>query len=333
MSEHTKTRKIAGIGIVMAVITVAIAVPPLVAHALGFGAVAGSLILPVIAALIPAMLVSVRAGLFATAVLVVGVTLADIANGHALFEALIMAATSLIIGLGCRWGVSKNLIMVPIGVGFIVCLDPKASADLAVNALILCVATLLAAVWGLVVGRLLSHKVPQPKHQPEAWERTWPYAITLALLTGIATYISVSISWGHAGAWFILTVVIVFQPYLSDSFSRTWQRAAGTLLGAVIAFAVHELVPWSWATLAIAEILMLAAMFVMLNPKYPYWLYTTLFTPAILLLLTTGGGNFEQTTFARLVATLSGAGLALAAVALLAPLYRAKAKKLGLDKY
>ena len=333
MTEHSKTRKIAGLGVVMVVITVAVIVPPAIAVALNAGALAGSLILPVIAALIPAMLVSWRAALFATAVLVVGVTLADIANGHALFEALIMTATSLIIGLGCHWGVSKNLIMVPIGVGFIVCLDPRASEDLAANALILFVATLLAALWGLAVGWLLSHKVPQPPHTPEVWERTWPYAITLALLTGIATYISVSISWGHAGAWFILTVVIVFQPYLSDAFSRTWQRAAGTLLGVVITFAVHVLVPWSWATLAIAEILMLVAMFVMLNPKYPYWLYTTLFTPAILLLLTTTAGNFEQTTIARLVATLSGAALALVAVALLTPFYRAKAKELGLDKY
>lgn len=333
MTEHSKTRKIAGIGLVMLIITVAVIVPPAVAVALDAGALAGSLILPVIAALIPAMLVSWRAALFATAVLVVGVTLADIANGHALLEALIMAATSLVIGLGCRWGVSKNLIMVPIAVGFIVCLDPKASEDLAVNARMLLLATLFAALWGLAVGWLLSHKVPQPPHKPETWQRTWPYAITLAVLTGIAAYISVSVSWGHAGAWFILTVVIVFQPYLSDAFSRTWQRAAGTILGVAITYAVHLLIPWSWLTLVIGEVLMLVAMFVMLNPKYPYWLYTTLFTPAILLLLTTTAGNFEQTTFARLIATLAGACLALIAVALLAPLYRAKAKALGLEKY
>ena len=332
MSEHPRTRKIAGIGLVMVIITVTVILPPLVAHLLGAGALAGSLILPVIAGLMPAMMLSWRAALGATAVLVVGSMLADVFNGQALAESLVMAATSVAIGIGCRWGTSKFLIMVPIAVGFIVCIPPTTSDNLAISALTLSGATLLAALWGLAVGLFLSRKVPHPHLKEESWERTWPFAITLAVLTGIAAYISVDGRWGQSGAWFILTVAVVFQPYLSDAFQRSWQRAAGTVLGAVVAFAIHALVPWTWLVIGLAEILMIAAMFVMLTPKYPYWLYTSILTPAILLLITAGSDDFNQTIIARLIATLSGAALALAAVAILTPVYRARAKAAGADR-
>lgn len=333
MSEHPRTRKIAGIGLVMIIVTIAIVIPPLVANLLGAGALAGSLILPVMAALMPAAMLSWRTALGATAVLVISTILADLANGLGLIEAVIMAVTSFAIGIGCRWGASKFLILVPISVGFIVCLPPQTSESLTINALTLGGATLLAALWGLAVGLLIHPKIPRPKRKEETWERTWAYASTLAVLTGIAAYISVDINWGHEGAWFILTVVVVFQPYLNDAVRRSWQRAAGTLLGVGVAFAIQALVPWTWLMLGIAEVLMITAMFLMINPKYPYWLYTTVFTPAILLVITAGGEDFVQTAIARLVATLSGGALALAAVALLTPLFRAKAKEVGTERH
>jgi hypothetical protein len=325
-------RKSTGIGVFIAVMTIAVMVPPVLAHALGQPALAGAVVLPVMATLLPALLADIRTALFAAAVLSVGSAAAAAVTGDALLSGLVMAGTALTSGLACRWGRSRNLIFVPITVGFVICLPPTGISDGSINAAILGAVSLAAGLWGTAVGWYLGRKTTKPPHPLETWSRTWVYAIVLAILTGIAAGISVAADWKHAGAWFILTVAIVFQPYIQDAFRRTWQRAAGTVIGVISAFAIHFVIPWSTAELILGLALMVTAMVVSMNSKYPYWFFTSLLTPAIVL-LAGSSSNFDDIAAARLVATFAGAGLALAAVLLLAPLYSASAKRKGLTHY
>ncbi|MGI9196753.1 MAG: FUSC family protein [Candidatus Nanopelagicales bacterium] len=316
-------RKVAGMGAVMVIMMVGVFVPPLVAGLLGFGAVAGSLVLPTVAALIPAMLGSLRASLIGSAGLTVASALGFLASGNAPAAALVMAATSLLMGITCRWGLSKSFLTIPITVGFMVSIPPTLHGDRAVDTATIVVATLAATLWGCAVGWLLSRRVPSPHHSPEEWSRTWMYAATLAVLTGIAAFFSTSIAWGHGGAWFILTVTVVFQPYLNDAAQRSWQRALGTVIGVIVVYGLHVIIPATWMTLVVGEILMLVSMYLLISPQYPYWLYTAVLTPAILLLVTGSSPDFLRADVTRLVATLAGAGLAMLAVAILTPFYRA----------
>jgi hypothetical protein len=325
-------KKSTGIGVTLVAMTVAMAVPPIIANALGQSALAGALILPVMASLLPALLADVRTALFAAGGLAVGSTAAATVAGDPLLAALVMAATALLVGLACRWGRSKNLILVPITVGFVVCVPPATAADLPVQPLLLGAASLAAALWGTAVGSFLGKRMPKTPPQPEIWPRVWAYAIVLAILTGIAAGISVATDWGHAGGWFILTVVLVFQPYLQDSFRRTGQRAVGTVIGVIGAYVVHLLLPWSTVEIVVGAVLMVTAVIVAMNPKYPYWFFTALLTPAIVL-LAGSSSDFTEVATSRLLATLAGAALSLAAALLLAPIYRSGAKKHGHARY
>lgn len=318
--------------IAIAIIVVAVAVPPIIASAIGQSALAGSLVLPVIATLLPALLAGPRTALFATGVVTAGSAAAALTSGDPILGGIVMGLTSLVAALGCRWGQSKILVLVPMTVGFLVCATPSASSDRGTNALLIGGATLAAAVWGTAIGSFLHRDVPQASATTESWQRTWAYATVLAILTGIAASISIAIDWAHAGGWFILTVVLVFQPYLQDSFQRTWQRAAGTVLGVIAAYVIHILVPWPAVEVILGAVLMVTAVAVISEHKYPYWVFTTILTPAIVL-LSGASADFDNVAVARLLATLAGAGLAFAAAALLAPIYSASAKRHGRTRY
>lgn len=326
--SHATIRK----ALTIAATVVAVAIPPIVAASVGQTKLAGSLVLPVMATLLPALLAGPRTALFATAVITVGSAGATLTSGDPISGGVVMGLTALVAALGCRWGHSKILVLVPMTVGFLVCVTPSVSSDRGTNALLMGGATLAAALWGTAVGTFLHRNAPQAPATIESWQRTWAYAIVLAILTGIAAGISVAIDWAHAGGWFILTVVLVFQPYLQDSFQRTWQRAGGTVLGVVAAYVIHIVLPWPWVQVLIGAALMVASIMVISEQKYPYWFFTTLLTPAIVL-LAGSSTNFTDVAVARLIATFAGAALAFAAAALLAPLYSASAKKHGLTRY
>lgn len=325
-------KKVVGVGVSLVATTVVVAVPPVVAQLTGHPAVAGALILPTIAALLPALLADVRTSVAAAVLVSAGTGAAAAVSGDVALSGLVMALVALASGLGTRWGRSKNLMLVPITVGFVICMPPSVDGQAPIPAVVLLGVSLAAALWGTAAGWFLGRKSPRPQHTQESWSRTWAFAVVLAILTGIAASISVGIDWGHAGAWFIMTVVLVFQPYLSDAFTRTWQRAAGTVVGVVGGFLIYLVLPWNTVQVIVGAVLMIAAILVIANPKYPYWFFTSLITPAIVL-LAGSSGNFVATDGARLVATFAGVALAFGAELLLTPLYRASATKHGHTRF
>jgi hypothetical protein len=312
----------------MIVAGVAMAVPASIVTALGYQGAAGAVVLAVVVGLIPALRADLRTAIYAAVLLALASGLGAWTSGNAIAAAVIMGTTSLLIGLACRWGRSKTLITVPISVGFIICTTPVLDTNIARSSALLALASLLSALWGAGVGLIMRRRSPAPQLTHEDWQRTLSYALVLAALTGIAAYVSVSTNWGQAGGWFILTVAVVFQPYLRDSLQRMWQRVAGTILGLVLAVLIHAIVSSSALTVLIGIALMLAALYALMETRYPYWVYAALLTPAIVLLLSTPS-NFGVTAIERLVATLAGAGLALVAELLLAPLYRVVRSKVA----
>ena len=107
---------------------------------------------------------------------------------------------------------------------------------------------------------------------------------------------------------------------------------AGTLLGLGIAYLLHLLIPWNGVLSILGMVLMVVAMNVLMRKTIPYWVYTSILTPAIILLVTTPT-TFDKMETARLIATLSGAALALIAEAALVPLYRSDARRHGQSHY
>lgn len=313
-------------------LTVGLLVPSAIAMAGGRTDIASAIFLPVMAGMLPMALAGPRAALLAIPVLTVASALAVIARGEALGAALTMGATALVIGLTCRYGASKALVMVPVTVGFVVCVPPSLDADITINTGLVALVTAIGALWGAGVGWVVTRKSKRPELKPETWQRAWAYAITLAVLTSGAAGISVATNWGHTGGWFVLTVVVVFQPYLRDAFDKTLQRAGGTVVGIAAALLINLVVTNATITAVIGTVLFPIAIIVLIKPKYAYWMYAAVLTLAIVL-LEGSSGSVVSTAFERLAATFAGAALSLAAVALLTPVYRVRAEKAGADKH
>lgn len=312
-----RTRLVTG----LVVLTIGMLLPSLLARALDHPVIAAAIFMPVMAGMLPTVLGGARIALISVPVLVVACGLAVVGHGNAILAGVVMGATSLAFGLSCRSGANKFLVMVPITVGFIVCVPPNLATDVTANVGFVALVTLVGSLWGVGLGWVVTRRSTHQSPEPEAWSRTWAYAITLALLTGLAAAISIATNWGHAGGWFVLTVVIVFQPYLRVAAQKTFQRAGGTVVGVGIALVIDFVVPWTPVKAIIGAALFPIAIVILIKPQYPYWAYTAVLTPGIVL-LEGAATSIAITAGSRLAATFAGVALSLVAVVVLAPLYR-----------
>ena len=143
------------------------------------------------------------------------------------------------------------------------------------------------------------------------------FSLVLALLVGAATWAVVALDLGHTGGWIILTIVVVFQPSLGAGFTKAAHRAAGTVLGFLIAILVGLLVH-SGPLLSLAGTVFLMAAFMLMLQGSPYWLYATVLTPAIVL-LESAGSTVDKVAEERLGATLIGVAVTLIVMLALTP--------------
>jgi uncharacterized membrane protein YccC len=134
----------------------------------------------------------------------------------------------------------------------------------------------------------------------------------------VATWFVVDLDLGHTGGWIILTILVVFQPSLGDGFRKAAHRAAGTVLGFVIAVLVGAVVTNSGMLYLIGTIFLMVAFILMLQAR-PYWLYATVLTPAIIL-LESAGTTVDQVAEERLGATLIGVAVTVAVMLVLTAL-------------
>jgi uncharacterized membrane protein YccC len=139
------------------------------------------------------------------------------------------------------------------------------------------------------------------------------HAIRSAVCFSLALWISRLLHLPH-GYWVPMTVAIVLRADYAATFSYGLLRVTGTILGLVLTTALlHVLPPGPWVRLAVMAVL--CAGFRYFGTVH-YGLAVAALTGMVVLLLAFAGEAPEPTMIARLIGTILGSAMALAAYGL-----------------
>ena len=233
--------------------------------------------------------------------------------------------------LGAK-GLMGPLTMFPIALGFVLGEPPKSDVDLPAWLFVGLVMLGMALFSTLIAFIFHKFLAPTPKSVPLEVRRARAFGLTSGILVGVAAWCVVQFNLGHSGAWMILTLIVVMQPYVQDGVKKVIQRIAGTWLGFVLAIGFGTITHSLGLLMAIGGASMILALVAMMSGKRPYWEYATLLTTAIVLM---EGANSSvlQTADDRLFATLA-AGVAVLLVTLaFAPIAKRHAHLAGVEHY
>lgn len=242
--------------------------------------------------------------------------LADWAAPNPWLAAAVLAVAAFLRGYAAKVGMHDALIMTVITLGFIVA-SPVSSDVPIVAPLYVALVTLVSALWATLVMFLLRHRMHVREHTALDPVRLLPFSVVLAFLVAVATWFVVNLDLGHTGGWIILTILVVFQPTLGAGFRKAVHRAAGTILGFIIAILVGAVLPRG-GLLYLAGVAFLMAAFLFMLQGRPYWLYATVLTPAIVL-LESAGSTVDAVAEQRLGATLVGVVVTVLVMLALSP--------------
>jgi uncharacterized membrane protein YccC len=160
---------------------------------------------------------------------------------------------------------------------------------------------------GTVLTALRAHATPR--------SAVFRHAMRVALVTAADTALLVYLRLPH-GIWLPLTSLTILQPEYGSTVTRAMHRTLGTLAGAVIASiliaTVHGTIAYD-----VALGVLLFATFLVIRRNYGYGI--TFLTPIIILLIARGSLDPWVDLAERVVYTVAGAILALAAAYLLWP--------------
>lgn len=184
--------------------------------------------------------------------------------------------------------------------------------------------TLANVVFGSIARALHPVEVAQPEAAQPAptlarriahWRKTlhhlsgWQYALRLTSCLAVAQLLDAS--WPeHRLHWIALTVALVMERSVEAVPVRGTQRAAGTVLGVLIAGAAFGVALPPWVLVAVVGVLA-AARAILRNRNY--LAYTVVTTPLIVAILDAGKPPGVELLVERLLATLAGAALVIAA--------------------
>ena len=186
----------------------------------------------------------------------------------------------------------------------------------------------LGALWNVAVRMMLARHEPvaprdvvaakpgpTPAQRRAHWRRTmrslagWQFPIRLGVGLTIASLMREAWPSHHYG-WTVLTVALLTQRPLEHVPVKTTQRALGTLLGVGLTWAILASVS---STLGLAALICLLAIVAPLARARSYLAYASIATPAILLVLDIERPIETGLLVDRLVATLAGAAIVIAA--------------------
>ena len=310
--------------------------PGLVLSILGFTEIASITTLASISTMIPALLASLRLTALTVLGLTVGSLLALPASVNPWLAALVLGAAAAGTGLASRVGASGIVVMATISLAFLISTPPDLDVHDVSSWLVVAAASGGAALWGAGAGLLIRRKrrsVHAAQHETVPWPRVTAFTVVLTLVIAIAGWVVVELQWQHGGGWFIMTFLIVLQPYLQDAWTKTLQRATGTVVGIVVAMIIYlllgNLTVVIYVVGAAAAVLALTVRYA---TKRPYWQYAALLTPAVVLLEGVST-SVTETAEARLGFTLLAAAIAILIEIAMAPLYRSSARRHQLDHY
>lgn len=310
-------------------------VPGLILAVMGLPTVASVTTLAALATLIPALLLSTRVALITGAAMTVAAAVALPAAQDPWLAAVVLGASGAGVGVAARWSASGLVVLAAIGVVFLVS-DPPLMPSGADDGVILTIATAVSALWGVGAGSVIRRRrrsTGRPAPERMSWKRSLTFAAVLTTVLAVAGWWTVHLQLQHGGAWFLMTFLIVLQPYLQDSLSRTIHRATGTVIGVVVAMVLYLLLgPWPVLLYLLGALAAVAALTVRYATQRPYWQYVTLLTPAVVLLEGVSTSVID-TAEERVWFTLLAAVIAVVIELLLRPGYRRAAARAGADHY
>lgn len=225
-----------------------------------------------------------------------GMLLLIIATGVTTFAASLVsenpwasAALMLLCGAGLgavnKWGLSLWNFMFPVLAAAVIAEPPKVATGAIPNALL----TSAIAMGCLIAAALLTMLLVKEPRQKEITSYPFKvnlmYAVNLGLLLAAAGYFSSVYRHEQLGVWLTLTIVIILiYPYAGQSTSRAIQRAAGTILGFLIAIGVGASGLPDFLFYAAAFVFLEIALLMRVAPGKKYWEYVMFLTPGVVLI-------------------------------------------------
>jgi hypothetical protein len=304
--------------VAIVLITVLPLLPGFALSALGYPTAVGTWALAALMVAIAALLGDVRIAIFAGISLSIASFFGYLTAENPWLAMLVMAVSAAAYGLCFQLGIQSAVSLAPIALAFTMA-QPTAIAvneSTAFNALLTALLVLGATAWALPIGWFFGKQLTKPALHPVSKKRAHIFAALLASATGVAMWFVSDLKLEHGGAWFLLTLFVVIQPRMRDTWRKSLERALGTILGFGIAFAIGTFISAKPLLYAMGFICVALATWMFLNPKRSYWQYATFLTPGIVILEGTGS-SIQTTDLQRLQFTLLGVGVALVLLAVL----------------
>lgn len=191
------------------------------------------------------------------------------------------------------------------------------------NAMVDAAARIIAA--GITLRLAVVPRLPEPPHPASCWRRvvkalrTWPPPLRHAIRAGLTMLAAMVIwAWMHIpyGHWLPLAVLLCLRGTYGETVSRVLERVGGTALGSTVAAVLLFLAP-GHPTLVLIIFVLTVFGFALSPVSYLYWVI--LCTPLLMMIIDFGVPVPWSTAGVRIVLTIGGSGLALAASRLLWP--------------
>lgn len=289
--------------------------PALLLPPLGWSDAAGSFIIATMAGVMAAMIAGPRLGLLVAAGLAVAEMLALPAAPVPVWAGLVMGVSALVYGLTSHRGLTSVISIAPVAVAFTIADPPALKQDsVLADALVLGLFVLLGALWGTAFGTFIGRKAPRLPLQTSSWRTAITFGLVMGIVTGVTMGVVVATGIGHTGAWIVLTIIMVVQPRMHETFRKSLNRAFGTALGFCIALAVGLVLTDETLLLVLGMFFLTLAVYVKMDPRSKYWNFTMFLTPGIVL-AEGAGADVVATDINRLWASLTGVAIALALLA------------------
>lgn len=213
-----------------------------------------------------------------------------------------------------RRGLHSATMMVPIFTAFLLTSPPTIAGvdSTLVTAGIVGAVLGVGGLWVVAVARLLlgDHLPRLPRH-PVGPRTSTIYAGIAGVIVAIAAWAILTSDPTHAGAWLLLTLLILLQPDPHDSTVKTLQRLGGTLLGGLIAIPFIVISLPAAVTLTLGTVFLFGALTARYAYRRRYWEYVVPLTVGVIL-LDSSTADRAQIALDRVGFTLLGGAIVIA---------------------
>lgn len=310
-SKNARTTKF--VVVVLAVVMVpglifSLLVSPLV------GGVAG---IAAMGAFLSALKSSLRSTIVFCVAMTVTSALVVLATPNPWLVAAIFLVSGLGVGVVAEHGLRATYGLVPMTAGFVLAGVEQVPVAPLRNALIVAGVIIVSAALAVLVVQSTMKTIPKGASEIVGHVRALSFGVVLGVMLAITAWIVTRYDLAHFGAWLILTLVVIMQPNIGDSWRKALQRAAGTVLGFFISIGIATTIDSS-ALLYVAAVIAVGLAATAMVDHKPYWMYATALTVAIVI-FEGSSTSIVDTAKERLWATVIAALAALAVMAVLLP--------------